>query len=274
MRHGAWSDHVERDDVERHRQVVAGTWPLLGDHAVLSHGSAAVLHGLPVWPSLLERVSLTRPDGGHGTRTRQLHVRLAPLLPAEVVELDGYRVTCLERTAVDVARMLDFERAVAVLDAALHAGADPALVRDIALAAANRRGARVARRALDFADRRSESVGESISRVRMAQVGLPVPVLQLEVVDAGVWIARVDFAWPEWGVVGEFDGKVKYSGGAEAAAAAIMLEKRRQQAIEDAGWIVVRWTWSDLQDLRTFRAHISSALARGARLRSADSPSH
>jgi hypothetical protein len=64
VRHGAWSESAPADELERHRQLIAGTWPLLGEMAVLSHGSAAVLHGLPVWRPLLERVSVTRASGG------------------------------------------------------------------------------------------------------------------------------------------------------------------------------------------------------------------
>lgn len=111
MRHGAWSDEAAADDLDRHRQLIAGTWPILAGQAVLSHVSAAVLQGLPVWQLMLARVSVTRAAGGHGGRTRHLYVRLAPLADAEVVELDGYRVTALERTAFDLARMLDYERA-------------------------------------------------------------------------------------------------------------------------------------------------------------------
>lgn len=185
VRHGAWSDRAPSDEVERHRQLVAGTWPLLGAAAVLSHASAAVLHGLPVWTRMLERVSVTRPSGGHGTRTRNLHVRRAPLAPQEVTELEGYRVTVLERTAIDVARMLSYERAVAVLDAAIRGGAAPGLLGEEVAAAFGRAGCRVAGMALEFADGRAESVGESISRVRLVQLHLPAPELQYEVFDRG-----------------------------------------------------------------------------------------
>lgn len=267
VRHGAWSDATPKDDLDRHRQLIAGTWPLLGENAVLSHASAAILHGLPVWRPLAERVAMTRADGGHGERTRYLHVRRAPLAPVEVTEVDGYRITSLERTAVDLARMVSYERAVAVLDAALHAKADLALLDEIVRAAAGRAGSAVARRALAFADGRAESVGESISRVRMAEVGLPRPELQFNVYDRnGVWVARTDFAWIEHGVVGEFDGAIKYSGPPDAVAAAVMKEKRREAAIEKVGWGVVRWDWDVLGNRVELQRRIASALAKGRRL--------
>lgn len=267
VRHGAWTEAAAKDELDRHRQLLAGTWPLLGAGAVLSHASAAVLHGLPLWQGLLQRVSVTRPDGGHGTRTRNLHVRLAPLAPQEVVELDGYRVTTLERTAVDLARLLAYERAVAVLDAALHGHGNPELLEATVHAASGRAGCAIVRRALSFADGRAESVGESISRVRIAEVGLPKPELQFRVFDRnGGFVARVDFCWPEHGVVGEFDGAVKYAGGPDEVAAAVMAERRRQSDIEAVGWGVVRWIWSELADRSRFRAKIATELARGRRL--------
>ena len=243
-----------------HRQLVAGTWPLLGENSFLSHGTAALLHGLPVWDGMLTTVSATREVGGHGRRARWLVVRQSPLAAAERVTIGDYRVTSLERTAIDLARMVDFDKAVAILDAALRLGAEPALLAEIAAAAAGRKGAFVAREALAFADRRAESVGESVSRARMLQVGLPVPELQVEVFTPfGVWVARGDFGWRDKRVIGEFDGKVKYTGPPAEVADAVMREKAREQAIRDAGWWVVRWTWKDLASPSAFRQRIEAA---------------
>jgi hypothetical protein len=84
---------------------------------------------------------------------------------------------------------------------------------DILAVAARRHGVVTARAALEFADGRSKSVGESVSRVRMADAGLPMPQLQLNVFDGlGGWLARPDFCWEELGVLGEFDGQIKYRG--------------------------------------------------------------
>jgi hypothetical protein len=70
-------------------------------------------------------------------------------------------------------------------------------------------GVPVARRVVAFADGRSESVGESRSRVAIAAAGLPPPELQWSMrLDHGM--AYTDFAWPELRTVGEFDGRVKY----------------------------------------------------------------
>ena len=262
VRRGAYSDQSEAEARAAHRQLIEGTWPLLGANAVLSHGSAAALHGLPLWGSLLRTVSVTRPSGGHGAKRPYLHVWHAPLAAAEVTTKDGFRLTSLERTALDAARLLRFDQAVAVLDAALHLKADPGLLERMLRDAAGRKGVRTARAALAFADKRAESVGESISRVRMADVGLPAPDLQFEVFDhLGLWVARTDFCWRDRRVVGEFDGLVKYIGTKRDVADAVMAEKRREQAIRDAGWWVVRWGWQDLDDRAAFRRRILQAFA-------------
>ena len=263
IRHGAYSAAAEIEARAAHLQLIEGTWPLLGDGAVLSHGSGAAVHGLPLWPGLLDKVSITRASGGHGVRRRYLHVWQAPLAANEVVGRDGYRVTSFERTAFDVARSLPYERAVAVMDAALHDGADLGLMDATVRANAGRRGVPTARAALAFADGRAESVGESISRVRIAEVKLPAPSLQFVVVDRfGAFVARGDFCWAEQRVIGEFDGRIKYLAATpDQVAEVVMAEKRREQAIRDAGWWVVRWGWSDLEDRAAFRQRILQAFA-------------
>ncbi|MCE3274164.1 MAG: hypothetical protein K0R13_19 [Propionibacteriaceae bacterium] len=50
VRRGAYATESSLDLTidEQHRRLVRGTVPQLREGAVLSHGSAAVLHGLPV----------------------------------------------------------------------------------------------------------------------------------------------------------------------------------------------------------------------------------
>ncbi|GAA2873379.1 hypothetical protein GCM10010472_33320 [Pseudonocardia halophobica] len=57
---------------------------------------------------------------------------------------------------------------------------------------------------------------------------------------------RVDFAWREQRVVGEFDGRVRCGrllAPGQEAGAAVFAEKVREDAIRAAGWTVLRWTW-------------------------------
>lgn len=95
-----------------------------------------------------------------------------------------------------MARILEYERAVAVVDAALHAHAHRSVLASVVEAAHGRKGVGVARAALEFGDGRSESVGESLSRVRLAALDVPAPELQVNVFDErGGWVARCGFGW-------------------------------------------------------------------------------
>ncbi|MFT4110919.1 hypothetical protein [Propionicimonas sp.] len=260
VRHGAFADEAPTEMAERHLLLVLGTAPVLAPGTVLSHASAGVVHGLPSWEAMLGRVTVLRRTPGHGSRRRNLHVRCTPVVDSEVTQVDGLTVTTIERTAADLACLLPYERAVVVMDAALHAGADSGVLERTVVEGRGRHGISTARAALAFADGRSESVGESLSRVRLAAAGLVRPQLQLNVFDEeGNWLARTDFGWEQQGVLGEFDGRIKYVGTAEEVAQAVMQEKRREARLREAGWVVVRWTWADLADPAALRRRIESA---------------
>ena len=84
----------------------------------------------------------------------------------------------------------------------------------------------------------------------MLRAGLPAPALQHAIrTRDGTFLGRSDFAYVEQRIAGEFDGKAKYvlgfAGGMEPADV-IVAERRRADAIERAGWIVVRWMWDDI----------------------------
>lgn len=105
---------------------------------------------------------------------------------------------------------------------------------------------------LSFADARSESAGESLSRVVIHELGFELPTPQVDIHDsAGRHIARVDGLWRSTGLVGEFDGLQKYSGsfvGARASSEIVVAEKQREDALRRAGHDVARWVWADLRE--------------------------
>jgi hypothetical protein len=96
-------------------------------------------------------------------------------------------------------------------------------------------GIRQARRAVELLDSRSESAGESASRVRLHQDGLPAPDLQQDIFDEqGTFVARVDFLWKEQRTIGEFDGKIKYGQmlkPSQSIEEVLFEEKRREDAL-------------------------------------------
>jgi hypothetical protein len=241
--------------------------------AVVSHQSAAVLHGLPLWGVRLDRVHVTRRPPASSEVGRSLRAHVARLADHEVTEVDGLPVTDPVRTALDLARSLPLEPAVVLLDAALHRDlVQQPLLADRAQEMPGTRGGRSAVRALGLADGRSESVGESRSRVLLHRLGLAPSTLQRTIhSESGRELGRADFAWEEERVVGEFDGRVKYGRvlrPGQDPGAVVFEEKRREDAIRDEDWGMVRWVWSELVPGTVVGERVRRARARGRRRRS------
>lgn len=252
VRRGAYlrpDDERLADAEAAHALLVAATVPRLAGDAVVSHQSAAVLHGLPVWKIDLRQVHVTRAGCPRGRIGARVHRHTAPLGPDEVVELDGIPVTSAARTVVDLARSVGFEQGVVTTDAALRFRLVDGRTLDAALRqAAGMSGCPAARRIAAFSDGGAESVGESRSRVALDRFGLPAPILQWKVESAGRVIAVSDFGWPELRTVGEFDGRIKYEASrpGRTAGEVVFAEKVREDAVRDENVGVVRWIWDDL----------------------------
>ncbi len=233
----------------RHALLAAARDERHAADGVLSHVSAAVLHGLSTWGLRLDRVHRTRDRRTGGRVGNGVHLHAAPLEPDEIDEIDGLLVTSVARTVVDLARTASLDAAVAVADSALHAH----LVDPDELARAIRRcagwpGSPQARRVVALGDARSDSVGESRSRLAIERAGLPTPVLQWKVEGDGR-VFEVDFGWPELRTVGEFDGLSKYGRLLKPGrdpADVVVAEKLREDEIRDLGLRVVRWTWEEI----------------------------
>ncbi len=268
LRRGAYVSDEAEDERAAYRRLVVATLGQADIDVVASHTAAAVLHGLPFPRAVSRRIDLTRPGGTSGGYVRgAVHLHAAPLGPADRAVIDGLPTTSLARTAVDVARSAPYRHAVAVLDAALGQGLTGDAMVDSLDTLTGFRGIRKAWRVAAFADGRSESVGESTSRIVMADVGLPAPTPQYEVYDGDRLVARCDFAWEEFRTVGEFDGMIKYGRllkPGQSVTDVVVAEKLREDAIRDAGWQVVRWIWSDLSNPSLLARRLHRAFARGS----------
>lgn len=230
-----------------HRRRVDAASSSLGASTYFCQTSAAVIHGLPLFAGRHGVAEVTRASGAHGSINDTLHARRVVVADDDTCEIDGLRVTTLGKTVADLIRWLPFAEAVMVADAGLHRGLTRGELCDRTTTG---RGCRMAARVLEFADGRSESPGESLSRVRISHADLPVPELQTVLRDArGRFLGRVDFFWDESGVVGEFDGAIKYDElvpDGQTSADVIRAEQKREQGLRDAGFEVVRWGWDDL----------------------------
>ncbi|NHT18657.1 type IV toxin-antitoxin system AbiEi family antitoxin domain-containing protein [Cellulomonas sp. IC4_254] len=271
VRHGtyvpaeAWA---AADEAERHRlRVLAAARRLRAP--VFGRESAAAVWRLPLlgdWPRDVH-VLVPLASGTPSSPGVRRH-RVAD--PAATRCVDGLAVTTVARTVVDLARAGSFARGLVLADDALRRrGVSPDdLAREVA-AAGTGRGVRAARRVVAEADAGAESPGESLSRARMIELGLPQPVLQREVRDHRGLVGRVDFLWERLGVVGEFDGRLKYRAGGVGDRTAdedrVWAEKRREDRLRAAGLRVVRWTWQDaLHPARLASVLASAGIRPGA----------
>ncbi|MBI4900618.1 MAG: DUF559 domain-containing protein [Actinobacteria bacterium] len=223
--------------------------------AVLSHQSAALVWQLPApgftpWSAL--PVSVMLPVSGHTSHAGEAVHHVADLPPSQVLrDPHGYATTSPARTGVDLAVGLDLPSALAVLDgaarvicASMVAGvrrqdySNPRLVRaavELLQEAALSVRSNNLRRALDVVCPGRESAPESVSAGHILLSGLPVPTFQAEIqTEVGRYFA--DCLWEEQRLVGECDGAMKYDD-----AQAFVREKRREQALREAGYAVVRW---------------------------------
>ena len=269
------ADATGLDCAGRHLAEVEAIVPRLTGEPVVSHVSAAVVHGLPFWHSEMPAVHITRDRSAKARRGPRLQAHRAVIYQDEVVLVGGLRVTSIARTVVDCARLLPFENGVVLADAALGLG----LVGRAELERQLRRharvpGARSADAVVAFADGRSSGVGTSRSRVLFRAAGLPAPELRFavpalaDVAGAGHARAESDFAYPGYRVLGEFDGWEEFGrllGSARPGRRrerVIAAERARHELLIASGWRVVRWTWADLARPAELIARMRQALAR------------
>lgn len=224
--------------------------------AVVSHQSAALLHGLPHPLGPLGPVSLTIPDSSKTAGRDDWRRLLDGELPgAHVTHAEGVRVTTVDRTVVDAFRQLRPRDALAIADGALRAGLTSLQeLRQMRAFQTRWPGVRKVDVGLAMVDSRRESWLESASVATAYHQGFSVPMSQVWIHDLdGRPLGRVDFLWSRVGVIGEADGRGKYLGtystmdwDPEAAVATMLAERDRERELEAVGFAVARWGTSDL----------------------------
>lgn len=262
VRRGWYVDRAAWDDLfpeDRHAlHVLAVARDLRGD-AIVSHTSAAVLHGLDLFRLHPARVHLTTAPDARISSGDDVTRHCAEGDAADVTQVHGIRCTLLARTVLDVARSLPVEPALVIADGAERAAAEVAGAWDADAAAVWRdglalrldaatglRGVRRARRVVPFADGRAETTLESISRLQLHRLGFRDVRLQVAVAGPHGRDYRVDFGLDEADAWGECDGESKYRDDAQrsgrSAEQVVIDEKRREDWIRGVTHRrVVRW---------------------------------
>jgi very-short-patch-repair endonuclease len=236
-----------------------------GAGAVLSHRSAAGLHGLPGFD--LEPITVSIPRARRslaGVRLEQSlliaghHRRVVDAIPC----------TSVARTVFDLCGDVHPRRAERALDTAIarRLVTLPALWRVLDDLAEHGRAGTVLMRALltersaGYVAPASELEAHFLELVR--RHGLPEPDRQVDLGDADTWIGRVDFVWPAAALVVEVDGAAYHDG---------FLDRRhdehRDARLVRDGWTVMRFRWSDVVDRA---ADVAAGVAAAIRFRGAN----
>lgn len=249
----------------------------LNPNLVFCGPSAAVAWGL-----YEPAVYIARP---HAMTSRENHVSSSRILERiclpqglDADEASGIRVTTLERTAFDAARMLGFRRGLGVCDQALaKSGCSADELEGRFRAMGQPRDREVARRCARNACALSENGGESYARAAMLELGFAPPLLQVPVADPmGEGDPyRLDYLWiplaldaekilaglaaatlPAGGaagcVTGELDGRAKTFDkkltGDRDAQDQLLAERRREARLTYYGLRVVRFSFAEAKN--------------------------
>ena len=231
-----------------------------GFRAAASHRSAAALWGLAGGRRSIVEITCPR---WRRAKQQQLVVHETKALEGiDIAQVEGIPVTTPERTLLDLGAVCHESVVEMALDGAEHRGlvtresVEATLDR---LGKRGRNGAGTLRRLLDAhdSDRRTpESEMETMLIQCLRRNGWPEPVPQYEIRNGGVFVARVDAAYPQWRVAVEYQSDEHHSG-----RRASERDNDRRLRIIAAGWVPVEAT---LPDVRNGGGRLCAAL-RAAR---------
>lgn len=239
-------------------EILAAAGALVRPDATISHECAALARGLDVLhtPAV---ATLSTPYRSHACSRSGAVVRAAVLQADEVTHWFGAPLTTVARTVVDIARR-GASDGIVVADSALREGlVTHAQLRAVLARQSRWDGVVTARQVVELATPKSESPLESLARLFMATHGIALPEQQVRIHTArGAY--RVDGLWAHRAVVFEADGLGKYRDDGSGQDNPLVREKLRQEALEQAGYTVVRVTWADIH----LRPHETAARIRRA----------
>jgi hypothetical protein len=252
VRRGVYAPRDVWDALDEHRgrplyAARAASAAMLQPH-LMSHSSAALELDLPILRPLTPLVHVTR-FGVVGSRARfGVKHHTAPFVPGQILFVDGRPVLDHARTVADIAREDGLEAGVVAADSALRMGVPRSALWEAVESMAYWPWVRTVRAALDLADPGAESVGETLARLLLIELGLGRPETQFGLRDAG----REVFCDLRLGRhVFEFDGRVKYRRESDGGFArvdpdeVVWREKKRQDWVCGFKLGMSRIVWAD-----------------------------
>lgn len=271
VRHGAYVAAPTwhgADPLSRHALRCAAVHLTHAPHVVLSHTSGAVVSGLRVWGADLSKVHVTRLDDLPGKQARDVVYHRAPDVTAQCRRVGEIDVLAPAWCAVGTAAINSLESGIVTVDSAYDLGlATEDELRAAVLAMSGWPGTARLQMTMRLAEPGAASVGESRCRYLFFRTHLPRPVLQYRVHDdSGELVGTSDFAWPEHGLLGEFDGRLKYGRllrPDQTPESVVYEEKVREDALRElTGWSMIRFTWGDLDRPEATAARVRRLLGR------------
>lgn len=216
-----------------------------GEDAVLSHRSAAVVHGVRDWGHTTIEVTVPR-------RSRRKHAGVTvhcstTLSEADVTEINNIPVTTVARTLFDLAEVVKRRPLERSFDQAeMLEVLDLRAIEDQLARNPTRRGGGAVRAVLKehyIGSTPTENDFEEALLALTRAAGLPDPRAQFYIDPGdGEPPIRADFAWPAQRVVVETDGRRTHR-----TSQAFETDRRRDQRLLAAGWKVIRTTWRQLK---------------------------
>jgi len=215
-----------------------------GEGAVLSHRSAARLHGLGNYGN--HRIDVTVPKRSHRIHSGVAVHRSTTLTQADVTTVNGIPTTTIPRTLFDIGEATtprQLERAFDQADA--MQALDLNEINDQLARNPTRPAAKAVRHLLKthyIGSTPTENDFEDafLALTRSLKLPDPTPQFYIDPQDGEPPI-RADFAWPALKIVVETDGRRTHG-----TRQAFESDRRRDQRLTAAGWTVIRTTWRQL----------------------------
>ena len=244
--------HAGRDVslIDRARVLCAAT-----PDAWVSHETAAVFFdlGLPPWLGHEPRIHLSKPHGLPRVRRAGIIGHRVHVIPGEVVEIDGVRVSGPARTWLDLAHELPLRYIVAMGDQLIRTPRPELEFRSVPLAYKdglrllirqhpNMKGVEKARLALEEMRVGSDSFPETFLRLALLDAHLPEPELQMRLDPADPWSPAADLGFRQHRIA------VQYDGAHHRTREQQSRDNRRDEFFIRAGWSYFKPNADDLAD--------------------------
>jgi very-short-patch-repair endonuclease len=218
-----------------------------GEGALASHRTAAALWGLEGCRRGVPEISIAR---GHTYRRTGVRVHQSTDLDRTTATvLNGIPTTLVARTLLDLGAVVPLSKVHVALDYARRKSLtnwNVLLDTLVVHARRGRDGVGTSRAILDehFGEvAKTDSGFERLVAIALCEAGLPAPVLQHEIRTGGR-VYRLDLAYPDEMVAIELDG------GHHLDRTVWEADHVKQNALINAGWTVLRFTWRDYTQRR------------------------